>query len=124
MSFLPPRPIPGGAFQDTCTVRLMGPVTGGSGMGGTALAESIPDVPCSLQAMSTGRLMLYKAPSQSSLFDLYLPMRVENRASGGALAITVSTEFVVGSVTYIAVGEGMAQGQSGTQLVPVERLNR
>ena len=92
-------------------------VGGGRRTAGTAIIN----VPCSLQPMSSGRTSLYKSQASANLFDLFLPLRLEGQAAN--LSTTIGTEFVVDSVTYRSVGEGVRQGQSGVQRVAVTEVN-
>jgi hypothetical protein len=91
-------------------------------MGTQILAQTIPDIPCSLQAMSTGRAMTYKAEGQTNVWDLYLPTPGGKRIT--IVSLPVGVEFVVDGVTYRSIGTGLYQGNGGTQLIPVERRDR
>lgn len=120
-----PMPFPlFGLFRQVCSVVLKQAAQSASGFGYQTTATTLTNIPCSLQAMSTGRSMLYKAEGQTTVLDLYLPTRIENGSAGGPLVIPVGTEFVVDSVSYRSVGEGLPQGNGGVQVVPVERLDR
>jgi hypothetical protein len=112
----------GGMFRQLCSVRVMqAGQTSGLGMGTQTVLVTYTNVPCSLQAMSTGRAMTYKAEGQTNVWDIYLPERIEN---GAALVLSVGSEFVVEGVTYRSIGTGVRQGSGGVQMLPVERQDR
>jgi hypothetical protein len=111
-----------GSLTRLCTVRPMTTTREtGTGVWKPTVGTAVANIPCSLQPMSTSRSMLYKAEGQQSLFDLYLPLR---RGNGTAIPVPVGTEFEIESEFYRSVGEGLRQGESGIQMVPVERRNR
>jgi hypothetical protein len=120
--FLPPGPSIGGFFTQLCAIRRMQAIQDALGMGTQLLAEQIPNVPCTLQPMSTADTMLYKAESAASMFVLLLPLRLEG--SSVELPSVVGTEFVIDGIKYRVAGEGLRQGQSGVQKLPVEKVNR
>lgn len=123
MSFGPlaPSSALSGGLRSLCTVQTMTTTATPMGSDYPSVASSVENVPCDLQPMATSRAMLYKAASAATLFDLFLPDRREGQLL--PLAVGVGTRFVVGGVVYNALGDGMMQGNTGRQRVPVQRVN-
>lgn len=120
--FLPPGASIGGMFTQLCTVREMTGIQDSLGMGTQILGTAIVDLPCTLQPMSTANSMIYKAESAASMFDLFIPLRLEGASV--ELPSMVGTEYTVDGIRYRVVGEGMRQGQGGIYRVPVQKVDR
>ena len=124
MSFGPlaPGASIGGLFRQVCTVTPQVAARDAMGTGYTTNGTALSNIPCTLQPMSTTRSMLYKSETADTVYDLFLPLRREGQAA--VLSISVGTHVTVDGVVYRTIGEGMRQGQGGTQRVPVEELNQ
>lgn len=114
----PPRIVPSQFDSNTFTVSVTSTTTDSRGFSHRGTPTTVPNVPGNLQPMSTTRRTTYKAESGGTLWDLYLPTHF----AGSVLTIPVGHDFTAsGGTVYRALGEGLPQGDSGRQLVPVER---
>lgn len=93
---------------------------GGIGTGGMALIHS--EVPCTLQAMSSGESVRFGFPMETTLYELYFPVL---SSSGGDIFVVGTSkkawQFQIGGVRYEAISEGVKQA-GGMQKIALKRV--
>ena len=119
MSFGPLQPGSsiGGMMRQLCNIIERAPTIDSTGMGYPGGETIKHNIPCSLQPMNSANSMRYKAENSDTLFDIYLPTRLEGAA--GNLTISADAVFFADGVYYRALGGPVRQGLSGVQMVPV-----
>jgi hypothetical protein len=107
--------------SDLFTVLETDPSQDSMGFPIRATPTSVSNVPGNLQPMSAQQATQYGAESSRNLWMLYLPVYY---GSNAILAVTGWYFQDSGGVQYRALGDGIEDGSSGRQRVPVEAVER
>jgi len=112
-------------MRDLVSIYLAIPRTSDSGMAYNSVDFDV-DTPIAielgdLQEMSVSRSMQYKSNSGTKFYELYLPLFTFGNID---IRATVSSQYVVNGVVYMAMGPYRELGAGMLQVIPVTQVDK
>ena len=118
----PPMPTRIGQMANaTCDIYTMSATVGAGGVGVGTWALTHSQIPCSIQEMSSNEQLRYGGVTETTLYQLFLPLLKPTGTDIELKGSKTSQQFQIDGVRYEAIGVGVKQ-RDGLQKIAMRRV--